>query len=143
MGSFPYFLLNYARQINQEYPPCVSQAPVLAPLDLDHPLVQTWIQSVFQQPLLLQKHIQYNPRIWPMCHIGFRLGLGSGSECFRQRRILRFIHQQSDDRWVEAKGKTSSRLDGTLAICSVCFKGRRVFECNSACGSRELCCLLG
>lgn len=81
-----------------------------------------------------------------MPHVGFRLGLGSGSEFFGQRRILQFIHQQSDDRWVDAEGKTSSRINGTRAPCAVCFEGRRIFVHNSARGSRSVravFCLLG
>lgn len=140
---FPYFLLNYACQINQKYPPCVSQAPVLAPSDLDHPLIQTLIMqevvtrdspltlSVFNlssSNLFCYKSMckwcsaLHNPMVWPMLHISCLIGLGSSSESSRLRTILWYICQQSDDRWVDTKGKTSSRLDGA---CSICFKRRK------------------
>lgn len=64
----------------------------------------------------------HNPMVWPMLHIGCLIGLGSSSESSRLRTILWYICQQSDDRWVDTKGKTSSRLCGA---CSICFKRRK------------------
>lgn len=64
----------------------------------------------------------HDPMVWPMLHIGCLIGLGSSSESSRLRTILWYICQQSDGRWVDTKGKTSSRLDGA---CSVCFKRKK------------------